>query len=120
MPFFLEMMEADPTRPLAMEALGVLKDPRGAEAVAKRLAVANERPQATKSLQTMGPAAEEVVIGYLKEKDAAVALEACKILGAVGTKKSLAPLRTLATDKSNKQLAQAAGEAWKAVTARGK
>ena len=118
-PFFLEMMEADATRPTAMEALGVLKDARGAEAVAKRLAVANERPQAVKSLQTMGPAAEEVVVAYLKDADDAVAIEACKVLGAVGTKKSLTPLRGLAASK-NKQVIQVAGEAWKAITARGK
>ncbi|OAI47585.1 hypothetical protein AYO44_01525 [Planctomycetaceae bacterium SCGC AG-212-F19] len=118
-PFFLELMEADPTRAAAMEALGALKDPRGAEAVAKRLAVPNERPVATKSLQAMGPAAEEVAIGYLKDKDPAVVIEICKVLGVVGTKKSLTPLRGLAADK-NKQVVQAAGDAFKAVTTRGK
>jgi hypothetical protein len=118
-PYFLEMLDADPTRPLAMEALGVLKDPRGAEAVAKYLAPGNERPRAIASLKTMGPAAEDTLIGYLKDKDAAVLIEVCKLLNAAGTKKSLTPLRALGTDK-NKQVVQAAGDAFKAITARGK
>jgi hypothetical protein len=76
---------------------------------------------AVKSLQMMGSAAEDALIAVLKdkEKEEAVTIEVCKILQAVGTKKSLTPIRALANDK-NKQVVQVAGEAFKAITARGK
>ena len=116
-PPYIELLAANETKPLALAALGALKDKRGAEAVAKLLAVAGDREPAAKSLQAMGPAAEDVVIEYLRDKDDAVAISACKILGAIGTKKSLTAFRPLGTN-ANKELVQAANVAFKTISTR--
>jgi hypothetical protein len=79
-------------RKAAMEALGRLKTPEGAQAVAARLVPMQDRGDAAKALKTMGPPAEPAVLPYLKDRDGWVRLEACKVLGEIGSPKSLPAL----------------------------
>jgi hypothetical protein len=77
-----------------MKTLGELKDERGAEAIAKQLPF--DRGNASRALQAIGPAAESHVIPYLEDRDGGVRGEAAKILGAIGTQKSVPALEKLA------------------------
>ena len=89
---------ADPdwtVRLAAFRALGKLDDARAAEAVAARLAVIEDRGAAGRALIEMGPAAEDAVLEYVEHADPAVRTEACRVLGSVGTEKSLPKLTPL-------------------------
>ena len=82
-------------RAAAMAALGNLKDPRAAEAIAKTFLDFASRRDAGNALRAMGAMAEPVVIPLLNDRDWGVQLEACKVLGDIGTAASLKPLQSL-------------------------
>jgi len=105
-------------RGAAMAALGAIRDPRGAEAVAKQLPPFAGRGDASKALQAMGELAEAPVLPFLGHADWGVQMEACKILGVVGTSKSLQPLRDLPGQKANGLVIMEAEKAIKAIEAR--
>jgi serine/threonine protein kinase len=105
-------------RRAAMEALGKLKDARAALPLAKRLSDLGDRGTASQALQALGPAAEKVVLPYLRSTDWGVQMEACNILKVIGTPASLSALGQAAGD-TNGLVANAAREAVKAITARG-
>ena len=77
------------TRKAAMETLGRFPSPENAQAVAARLVELSDRGDAVKALEAMGPAAEPAVLTYLKDRDNWVRLEACKVLGQIGTPSSI-------------------------------
>jgi HEAT repeat protein len=66
--------------------------------------------QASAALKEAGPVAERHVIRLLQHKDPKMRIEAATILAAIGTEKSVAPLRRAANDKNVKLAAQAAME----------
>jgi hypothetical protein len=107
------------TRFESMKALVALKDDAGIELVAKQLTVLQDRMEASKALQTAGPAAEAPVTPYLSNSDWMVRNEACKVLGAVGTKKSIDVLDKAAKSDENFIIRTEAGKALTAVKARG-
>ena len=104
-------------RQAAMEALGRLKSPAGAEAVAARLIPMQDRATAAKALRAMGPLAEPAVLPLLKDRDGWVRLEACKVLGEIGTAQSLPALEEFARNGRGFDQPEAA-KASKAITAR--
>jgi hypothetical protein len=76
-----------------MEALGALKDPKAAAALAQGLTHDRERRAAGQALTTMGPVAEEAILPFLRVEDREARCAACRILAEIGTDKSLQPLR---------------------------
>ena len=64
-------------------ALGKLKDPAAAEALASKLQ--NYRGPASQALKDIGPGAEAAVGAQLDNPDTGVRIEACKILKKIGT-----------------------------------
>jgi HEAT repeat protein len=105
------------TRQTAIEALGRLGDDKAAPAVAARLTDGGDRAQASIALKSMGPGAEGPVFNYLTHPDAAVRIEACRVLEVVGTKKCLSALSALTRDR-NRDVALAANEAGKTILER--
>jgi hypothetical protein len=101
----------------AMDALAGIKDERGAEAVAKRLAAQPDRARARQALEEMGPVAEKATRAALADKDPAVRREACLILQAVGSEDSLPALADAAGDR-DPAVAAAAADADRAIRAR--
>jgi hypothetical protein len=97
-------------RSSAIEALGKLKSPRAAEAVAAQLF--RNRGEVPKALKTMGMIAESATIKCLKDRDQAVRFEACAILSEIGGKKSLEAL-----DNYAKALPGEAPSAYNAISA---
>jgi len=120
-PFLLETLKSKNVlaRTEAIKSLGKLKDPRAAEALARRLAPIQHRMAASEALIAIGPEAEKTVLPYLKSEDVFVRHEVCKILEAIGTHKSVAPLRAALAD-SNGLVRLAAQNALTAVQERKK
>jgi hypothetical protein len=104
-------------RKAAFEALGELKDAKGAEAVAPKMIDFFSRMDAVASLKTMGKVAEKAVLPLVKDRDWAVRMEACKLLAEIGTKESLTALKEAQSD-SNGLVAKEAEKAVKAVEGR--
>jgi HEAT repeat protein len=94
------------TRLAALAALGQLKDPQAAAAIAARLAQDTEA--ATAALKEIGPAAEGALLAQLKGRDTGLRLKVCRVLKYVATPKSAAALTTLAKDRKDPEVAQAA------------
>jgi HEAT repeat protein len=94
-PFLIEILDKESGRvePLVFEALAAIKDPKGAEAVAKHLDNIFNREEAARALANMGSIAEDALIGIAPSNDAEVSLAAVRLLGEVGTEKSLPLLR---------------------------
>ena len=84
----------------SMKALGRLRAKEAAEPIAAKLSDLRNRVAASRALVAMGPIAEEPVLKQLKSSEWQVRFEACKILGTIGTEKSLQPLQNLADDKN--------------------
>lgn len=101
----------------AFEALGGIKDPKGAEAVAALFPDFFARRPATDSLKAMGAMAEKPVLALLKHQDWRVRSEVCKLLAEIGTKESLADLKTALSD-SNPLVPKEAEKAIKAIEER--
>jgi len=108
-------------RKQAMEILGKLKDERAVLPIALRLLDFFDRQTASNTLKGMGAIVEipEVVNG-LRNKDAAIRLEVCRILGAAGTSKSTQELERVARTDKNKEVAATAAAAVKAIEDREK
>lgn len=100
-------------RGAAMDALAATKDPKAAEALAERLDEFGVRGHASKALKAMGATAEKALVPLLKHKDWGVRLEACKILGEIGTNASISALRGAAGDSNG----HVKGEATRAIQA---
>jgi len=80
----------------AYEALGTSQSEEAAKVCAARLD-GKDRHGASRALRAMGPVAEDAVLACLGNPDRKVRAEACRVLGHIGTKKSLARLQPLAT-----------------------
>lgn len=78
--------------------LGNLKDPRAAEPLARRLTNFSDSGHASKALQAIGPAAEDAVLPFLKDKDRRARDEAVRILAAIGTREKSLPALTEAAN----------------------
>ncbi len=129
-PALVKLLESDPTgfdgeecRKKAIDALVKLKDPRGAAAIARNWKNPFEREWTRRSLEALGPAAEDAVRPYLTDRDWGVRVEACRTLKRVGTRKSLPALEeTLANTRTMyggyRDVADAAREAINAIKAR--
>ncbi len=76
-----------------IEFIGALKDPRAASALAPGLDHGRERSLVSKALKTIGPGVQDVVVPYLDFINPATHIEACRILGEIGTTKSLDALQ---------------------------
>ena len=100
-----------------MDALGKLKDERGAEAVAARMVRHEDRNSAKAALQEMGSVAEKPVAKLLQDSDFAVRLDACRILKVIGTNQSKDALEKASRDK-NGSVANAAKDALKTISTR--
>ena len=61
--------------------------------MAQGLTHVNERDAASRALKAMGPAAEESVLSYVSFADTLTRFEAARVLGEIGTAKSLEPLQ---------------------------
>lgn len=88
-------------RHAALAALGRIKDPSAAEAVAARLKELGDRMPAHRALTAMGPGAEKATRAYLKDGDLFLRVEVCNILADIGTKASLPALQDLAEHDDN-------------------
>jgi S1-C subfamily serine protease/HEAT repeat protein len=93
----LRTSDSDPVRVLAMGALARYEGgSRAARAVAECLSDHRLRQAAAAALRDIGPAAEKAVQKYLRDDDWLVRIEACRILGDIGTRSSLGYLRRAA------------------------
>jgi hypothetical protein len=100
----------------AMKALGKIPDPAGAVILVKHLPDFFRRGDASNALQSMGPIAEDAVLTMMNDKDGGVVSECVKILGVIGTGKSLPALKALrAIDRG---AAGPAGDAIDAIQSR--
>jgi HEAT repeat protein len=75
-----------------IEFLGALKDPRAADSLAPGLEHGRERDLVSRALKNIGSSAQDAVVPYLDSVNEATRIEAARILGEVGTTKSLDPL----------------------------
>ncbi len=96
-PTLLECLESDNTgtRWDAMKALGELQAPEAVEPLVRHVAVSSDAIHAARALQSMGPMAEDAVIGLLAHEEFLVRMKACNILEEIGGPKSLAALEEL-------------------------
>lgn len=118
-PVLIELIEKEGRHPSdeLFVALGQLKDPRGAEVVARYLGDFFNHDAAIASLRRMGPAAESALIEAAPSNDAKVSLAAVLLLGDVGSDKSLQILQR-ATQARNPEIKQAARNALKRIRVR--
>jgi hypothetical protein len=120
-PVLIEMLEKDGQHPSdeLFTALGQLKDPRGAEAVARHLGNFFNHDAAVASLRRMGSAAESALIDAAPSNDAKASLAAVQLLGNVGGEKSLQILQR-ASQARNPEVKLAARNSIKRIRARQK
>lgn len=99
-PSLLKMLEgqARSANPRIYEVLGKLKDPRALAPVAAMLPNVHKRRVARQVLEAYGSKAEGEVAIYLTNKDVGTRMEACKILGMIGTAESLPALEKAKAD----------------------
>ena len=95
-----------------MAVLATFKSEKVAQALAPMLAT--DRGQAVTSLRELGAVAEPAVLKLLENTDAQVRVEAVKILGKIGTARSI-PALTAAAGSDDVHLAQAARSALEAI-----
>ena len=105
--------------PELLDGLASLKDPKGAEAVAKKLGNHFNHEAAVSALRKMGSAAEGALIAAAPSNDAKVSLAAVQLLGDVGGEKSL-PLLEKASSSRNAEVKQAARDSIKKIRQRQK
>jgi hypothetical protein len=80
-------------RPRVVEALGEIKDPASAKALAGFLkAKGGDTQKILESLRKIGKPGENEVASLLNDDDTAIQIEACKVLAQIGTKDSLPAL----------------------------
>jgi hypothetical protein len=103
-----------------LEAMGNLKDERAVDVLVKHFAEFQDRAAATKALTAMGASKVEVPFAAaLTNKDWTVRMDACKLLGTIGTKKSLPALEKAAQSDENGIVKMEAGKAVAAIKSRG-
>jgi HEAT repeat protein len=109
----------------SMEALGKMKEESAARPIATHLVPGEDRQAASKALQLMvGTKAEDEVRPYLVHTEEGVVIEACKVLGVIGTKsnkKTIAALQqivTAAAAQKKRGIAEAALAAGQAIARR--
>lgn len=85
-------------------ALAKIKNPRAAEAIASMMTDFFTAKDASAALRRMGPVAEDAVLELSNSSALSMQVEACKILGVVGTEKSLRKLKGLAARARNPEL----------------
>lgn len=96
-------------RSAAIAALGVMKDPKGFDAIAARLR--DDKSSATLALEKAGSPAEKSLHAPLKSDDREVRLAAAQVLRRIATKESLQVLQKAAADPDF-EIAGIAIEAW--------
>ncbi len=108
-PFLLELLDEPNSfvKEHVFRALGELKDERAGPPVAAKLGDFFLHQHAVNCLRKMGPAAEPALIQFAPANDPKICLAAIRLLGDVGTEKSLATLRT-ATQSRNAEVRAAA------------
>jgi hypothetical protein len=117
-PILVEMLDKDKFGTDEIyDALGKLKDPQGAEVVARHLGNFFTHEKAFNSLRKMGPAAEDALIKAAPSNDGGVSVAAVQLLGEVGGKKSIDVLQR-ATEARNPNVKLAARESLKKVRLR--
>jgi hypothetical protein len=99
-----------------IDMLGVIKDPRAAEPLARKWFV-REPEAVSAALIAIGPAAEEAMIEQLNNPSMPLRIAACQVLRRIGTRASLGPLLKL-TDEKPGPLTEAAWQAIEAIAAR--
>jgi hypothetical protein len=104
-------------RSYALKGLGRLKDKRAVEPLVALIAEGYEAYQVVDVLTKIGPDAEVASLSLLKEKHIDTRRQGCNILGRIGTKKSLEPLRELMLD-TDYSLSSSAAEAVRSIQAR--
>jgi serine/threonine protein kinase/cytochrome c551/c552 len=102
-------------RRAALDALGSIKTPRAAQAIAS--AMAADRHHAAAALKRIGPPAEDAALALLTHDDAWVQLEAAKTLGEIGSAKSL-PALAKAQTSTDGLVRMAADQAAQAIRTR--
>jgi hypothetical protein len=83
----------------ALAAIGGSKE--AAQAIAARMRDKDDRLTAKRTLEEMGPVAEDVVWQYIGGADDSLHGYACDVLGKVGTSKSLIKLKALRPEKDS-------------------
>lgn len=99
-----------------IDMLGVIKDPRAAEPLARKW-FAREPEAVSAALIAIGPAAEEAMIEQLNNPNMPLRIAACQVLRRIGSRASLGPLLKL-TDEKPGPLTEAAWQAIEAIAAR--
>lgn len=97
-PILLKLLENSRhfTQEAVIAALGELKQPEAAPALAALLGKSSLHDEAYKALLAMGSVAEDALIKVAPSEEERVCLDAIKLLGEVGTEKSLPVLRQAA------------------------
>lgn len=111
---------ADPklnVRWAALDSLASLKEPGTATALAEHLATGRESVPTIKAILAIGTPAEDALLPLLKHSKLELRLEACRLIGAIGSAKSLVQVQKLAKDP-DPSMAATARAAATAITAR--
>lgn len=92
---------ADPklnVRWAVLDSLAALRDPHSASALAEHLTSGKDSIPTIKALLAIGSPAEGALIPLLKNPKQEIRLEACRLIGAIGSAKSLDQIQKLAKD----------------------
>jgi hypothetical protein len=118
-PTLVKLLDEDnpPLRRTVFAELGTLQDPGAAEVVAKNW-LTRDRENASQALQAMGAVAEPYLQPLLAHEDSVVRVDACRLLGKVGTRASIPMLLKLTGDETPPQLAEAAWDAIATIAVR--
>lgn len=117
-PVLIEILDSNKHRLDAVyDGLAQLKDPQGAEAVAKRLGEFGNHEDAFNCLRKMGSVAEDALIKTAPASDPKVSLAAVQLLGEVGSDKSNSILQQ-ASNAKNYEVKMAARESLKKIRLR--
>jgi HEAT repeat protein len=100
----------------AFRILERLKDERSIVPMAELLVSIHHRHHAANMLKAIGPPAEDVMLKGLKLRDTQVVRECLGILGAIGTEKSLRPIKALRS--RDRFLLDSARQAYSAIASR--
>jgi hypothetical protein len=116
LPLLAENVFPPSKRTRAMRVLAASHDKRAVLPIMRW--VLKDTDDVVAALSSMGPVAEDEAINRLREKEPAARSAAARILDAVGTEKSLQPLRRAASDMRDAGAAAAARSALETVSAR--
>ena len=118
-PWLLSAIKGNDASPRmdAAQALGRLKEKRAIDPLVEWVARGTGDAAPVEALKLIGPAAEPAVLGLLRERNLETRRRACEILQAIGTSRSLEPLRTLRST-SDDTVSSAARQAIQEIEAR--